>query len=76
MTLFGLQRSASASRRLSGTFVDPRFGSIVQNGKLALWALPELIQLNSVDFPTFGSPTIPHFNDISYVDFSMCKGNN
>jgi hypothetical protein len=21
-------------------------------------------QLNRVDFPTFGNPTIPHFNDI------------
>ena len=40
------------------------FGSIVQNGKLALCAFPELMQLNNVDFPTFGRPTIPHFNDI------------
>ena len=31
---------------------------------LALWALPELTQLNKVDFPTLGSPTIPHFKAI------------
>jgi len=49
---------------LSGTFVEPKFGSIVQKGKLALCAFPELTQLNNVDFPTLGSPTIPHFKDI------------
>ena len=38
---------------------------MVQNGKFALWAFPELTQLNNVDFPTFGSPTIPHLRDIS-----------
>jgi hypothetical protein len=37
------------------------FGSIVQNGKLALWALVLDKQLNKVDFPTLGSPTIPAF---------------
>jgi hypothetical protein len=33
----------------------------VQKGKLAAWALALLKQLKSVDFPTLGSPTIPHF---------------
>ena len=45
----------------SGTFTVPRLGSIVQKGKLAAWALALLKQLKSVDFPTLGSPTIPHF---------------
>jgi hypothetical protein len=40
-------------------------GSMVQNGKFADCALALLKQLNNVDFPTLGSPTIPHFNDIS-----------
>ena len=31
---------------------------------LGLWAFPELTQLNKVDFPTLGSPTIPHFKAI------------
>jgi hypothetical protein len=37
---------------------------MVQKGKLALWALPLLTQLKSVDLPTFGSPTIPHLSDM------------
>jgi len=61
----GLQISLNTSRRGSGTFVEPKLGSMVQKGKLALCALPELMQLNKVDLPTLGSPTIPHFNDIS-----------
>ena len=60
----GWQISVRTSRRLSGTLVEPTLGSMVQNGKLALWALPELTQLNKVDFPTLGSPTIPHFRAI------------
>src|SRR5574344_324404 len=60
----GRQISERTSRRRSGTLVDPRLGSIVQKGKLALCALLELTQLKSVDLPTFGSPTIPHFSDI------------
>jgi hypothetical protein len=39
-------------------------GSIVQNGKLADCAFAFDKQLNNVDFPTFGKPTIPHFNAI------------
>ena len=64
-TLFGLHIFSSSSSLLSGTIVEPIFGSMVQKGKFALCALPELIQLNNVDLPTLGSPTIPHFNDIT-----------
>jgi hypothetical protein len=39
-------------------------GSIVQKGKFAAWAFALDRQLNKVDLPTLGSPTIPHFNDI------------
>jgi hypothetical protein len=40
----------------------PLLGSIVQKGKLAAWALAfSTSALNSVDFPTFGRPTIPAF---------------
>jgi hypothetical protein len=39
----------------------PIFGSIVQKGKLALCALVLDKQLNKVDLPTFGNPTIPAF---------------
>ena len=38
---------------------------MVQKGKLAACALALDRQLKSVDFPTLGKPTIPHFNDIS-----------
>ena len=38
----------------------------VQKGKWAACALALDRQLNSVDFPTLGRPTIPHFNDIFY----------
>ena len=47
--------------------VEPTFGSMVQKGKLAACAFPELIQLKRVDLPTFGNPTIPQRNDISYI---------
>jgi len=39
-------------------------GSMVQNGKLADCALAFDRQLNRVDLPTLGRPTIPHCNDI------------
>ena len=65
---FGWQMSVRTSSRRSGTFVKPTFGSIVQKGKLALWAREELTQLNKVDLPTFGKPTIPHFSDIMLND--------
>jgi hypothetical protein len=37
---------------------------MVQNGKFAACALEFDKQLNKVDFPTFGNPTIPHFKPI------------
>ncbi len=67
MVRLGWQISVRTSRRLSGTLVDPTFGSMVQNGKLALWAFPELTQLNKVDLPTLGKPTIPHLRDIKPI---------
>jgi hypothetical protein len=42
----------------------PTLGSMVQKGKFAACALAFDKQLNNVDFPTFGKPTIPHFNAI------------
>ena len=45
----------------------PIFGSIVQNGKLADCALAFDKQLNKVDLPTLGNPTIPHFNDMNKI---------
>jgi hypothetical protein len=64
----GCTSSASFVSRSSGTVITPTLGSIVQKGKLAACALALDRQLNSVDFPTLGSPTIPHFNDI-FIDF-------
>ena len=47
------------------TSTIPIFGSIVQKGKLAASAFFDAVSaLNKVDFPTFGSPTIPHLNPI------------
>ena len=40
-----------------------------QKGKLADCAFALLKQLNKVDFPTFGSPTIPHCKPIIYFIF-------
>ncbi len=52
--------SASVSSRASGTATSPTFGSIVQKGKFAACAAAVFVSaLNSVDLPTFGSPTIP-----------------
>ena len=48
----------------------PELGSMVQNGKFSA-AIPAFVSaLNSVDFPTFGSPTIPHLNPMIY---SFCS---
>jgi hypothetical protein len=58
--------SASLVSRSSGTVITPRFGSIVQKGKFADCALALDRQLNNVDLPTFGRPTIPHFNAIFF----------
>jgi len=61
------------SNRGSGTEMVPTLGSMVQNGKLADCALAFDKQLNNVDLPTFGSPTIPHFN--AMMRKFDCKGN-
>jgi len=45
-------------------------GSMVQNGKFALCALALDKQLNRVDLPTLGSPTMPHFKAIAIEVFS------
>ena len=70
----GLHISTSFVRRSSGTEITPTLGSMVQNGKLALCAFALLRQLKSVDFPTLGKPTIPHFNDIFFVCFFTFPG--
>ena len=62
----GCTISASFVSLSSGTVITPTLGSIVQNGKLAACALALDRQLNKVDLPTLGKPTIPHFNAIVY----------
>ena len=60
ITCFDLAISASFASRASGTDTSPTFGSIVQNGKFAACAAAVRVSaLKSVDFPTFGSPTMP-----------------
>jgi hypothetical protein len=49
----------------------PTLGSIVQNGKLAACALALLKQLNKVDLPTLGNPTIPHFNAMLFLVYAL-----
>jgi hypothetical protein len=66
----GFTKFESAVSRSSGTVITPTLGSMVQNGKLAACALALLKQLKSVDFPTFGKPTIPHFRAIGRTLFS------
>jgi hypothetical protein len=46
--------------------MTPTFGSIVQKGKFAACAFALDKQLNKVDLPTFGKPTMPHCNDMDY----------
>ena len=60
-TRSGLTNSSNLESLGSGTFTTPILGSMVQKGKLALCALAFDKQLNKVDFPTFGNPTIPAF---------------
>ena len=63
--------SASRSSRGSGTFTSPTFGSIVQKGKFAACAAAVRVSaLNSVDFPTLGSPTIPILNAMATLPAS------
>ena len=71
-TLRGLHISTSLLSRSSGTVITPTLGSIVQKGKLADWAFALERQLKSVDLPTFGSPTIPHFKAIIYYFLYCC----
>ena len=42
----------------------PICGSIVQKGKFSAGALDFVNALKRVDFPSFGSPTMPHCKDI------------
>jgi hypothetical protein len=65
-TRSGFTKDSNFSNRGSGTEIVPIFGSIVQNGKFADCAFAFDKQLNNVDFPTFGKPTIPHFSAINY----------
>ena len=60
-TFSGTTNSSSFTKRSSGTFTTPIFGSMVQKGKFALCALALDKQLKRVDLPTFGNPTIPAF---------------
>jgi hypothetical protein len=64
ITLSGFTMADKASNLSSGTDIIPILGSIVQNGKFADCAFALDKQLKRVDFPTFGKPTIPHFNAI------------
>src|SRR5215217_1023805 len=61
-TRLGFTSSSSLVSLSSGTVITPILGSIVQKGKLAACAFALDKQLNKVDFPTFGKPTIPHCN--------------
>ena len=69
-----LTNFANNSSLLSGTFIVPTLGSIVQKGKLADWALALDRELNNVDLPTLGSPTIPHLKAILF--FANITRNN
>ena len=63
-TFSGFTNSSNFDRRSSGTVITPTFGSMVQKGKFADCALAFDKQLNKVDLPTLGNPTIPHFKAI------------
>ena len=75
ITRSGFTRPSSFSSLGSGTEIVPIFGSIVQKGKLADCAFAFDKQLNSVDLPTLGSPTIPHFRDIFFFWWSKIRKN-
>ena len=53
-----------------GTDTCPICASMVQKGKFAACALALDKQLNNVDLPTFGRPTIPAFNAISSLIYN------
>mmetsp|Transcript_27306 Transcript_27306/g.37624 ORF Transcript_27306/g.37624 Transcript_27306/m.37624 type:complete len:101 (+) Transcript_27306:906-1208(+) len=68
-TLTDLFITPSLSKRESGTFTNPIFGSIVQKGKFAAWAAAEPTRaLNNVLLPTLGKPTIPQFSFMEVKD--------
>ena len=63
-----LDNFVNLSNLSSMTSTIPIFGSIVQKGKLAASAFFDAVSaLNKVDFPTLGSPTIPHLNPIKIL---------
>jgi hypothetical protein len=66
VTFFVLIYRAISESVLSGTGTIALFGSIVQKGKLEQAAVSPVNALKMVDFPTFGSPTIPIENDMIY----------
>ena len=70
-TFSGFTRISSLFNLLSGTVIVPTLGSIVQKGKFADCAFAFERQLKSVDFPTFGKPTIPHLRAI-YKNLFSC----
>jgi hypothetical protein len=64
--------AASLSSRGSGTATSPTFGSMVQKGKFAACAAAVRVSaLNSVDLPTFGSPTIPILKPMAQRVFDL-----
>jgi hypothetical protein len=67
ITRCGFANASNFSKRGSGTEIVPIFGSIVQKGKFADCAFAFDKQLKSVDLPTFGKPTIPHFKAILFI---------
>ena len=62
VVFFGLNRTERRSRRGSGTFATPTFGSDlpVANRSTATWAPVKM--LNRVVLPTLGYPSMPIFN--------------
>ena len=63
-----LDNFVNLSNLSSITSTIPILGSIVQKGKLAASAFLDAVKaLNKVDFPTLGSPTIPHLNPIKIL---------
>src|SRR5688500_10897980 len=61
-TFFDFDITARASRRWSGTFARPTFGSLVANGYGAAGAPPPASALNNDDLPAWGRPTNPNFS--------------
>jgi hypothetical protein len=55
------------------TVITPTLGSMVQKGKLADCAFALDKQLKRVDLPTFGNPTMPHFNAMKFYFYCECK---